>query len=159
MNRFEKIIEILKEREMTITFAESCTGGLLAKTFTDNAGVSDVFLGSAVTYANTVKSQLIGVKEETLEAHGAVSRQTAYEMVKGAKSVFGADVAVSVTGIAGPGGGSDEKPVGLVYVGISTPTSTNTYEFRADSSLGRVGIRDAVLSEVCRILQRTLENE
>ncbi len=159
MNRFERIIEILKEREMTITFAESCTGGLLAKTLTDNAGVSQVFLGSAVTYANSIKSELIDVKEKTLEAHGAVSRQTAYEMVKGAKSVFGADVAASVTGIAGPDGGSEEKPVGLVYIGISTPTSTNTYEFRADSALGRVGIREAVVTEVCRILQRTLENE
>ena len=159
MNRFEKIISILKEREITITFAESCTGGLLAKTFTDTPGVSSVFLGSVVTYANSIKSELIDVKEKTLEAHGAVSRETAYEMVKGAKSVFGADVAVSVTGIAGPDGGSDEKPVGLVYIGISTPTSTNTYEFRADSTLGRIGIRDAVVSEVCRILEDTLENE
>ena len=119
MNRFEKIISILKEREMTITFAESCTGGLLAKTFTDTPGVSSVFLGSVVTYANRIKSELIDVKEKTLERHGAVSRETAYEMVKGAKSVFGADVAVSVTGIAGPDGGSEEKPVGLVYISAS----------------------------------------
>ena len=133
MNRFEKIISILKEREITITFAESCTGGLLAKTFTDTPGVSSVFLGSVVTYANSIKSELIDVKEKTLEAHGAVSRETAYEMVKGAKSVFGADVAVSVTGIAGPDGGSDEKPVGLVYMGLCRGEKVTVTELRIGS--------------------------
>jgi nicotinamide-nucleotide amidase len=110
----------LRERGMTLACAESCTGGLIAKRITDLAGCSDVFLGGCVTYANEAKEKLIGVKRETLEAFGAVSEQTAREMARGVRLALGADVGIATTGIAGPGGGTPEKPVGTVYIAVST---------------------------------------
>ncbi len=110
----------LRERGMTLACAESCTGGLIAKRITDLAGCSDVFLGGCVTYANEAKEKLIGVKHETLEAFGAVSEQTAREMARGVRIALGADVGIATTGIAGPGGGTSEKPVGTVYIAVST---------------------------------------
>ena len=114
------LISTLRERKMTLACAESCTGGLVAKRITDIAGCSDVFVGGCVTYANEAKVALLGVKEETLAAHGAVSSETAIEMARGVRERLGADIGVSTTGIAGPGGGTPEKPVGTVFVGIST---------------------------------------
>ena len=110
----------LRERGMTLACAESCTGGLIAKRITDVSGCSDVFLGGRVTYANEAKEKLIGVKHETLEAFGAVSEQTAREMARGVRLSLGADVGIATTGIAGPGGGTPEKPVGTVYIAVST---------------------------------------
>lgn len=110
----------LRERGMTLACAESCTGGLIAKRITDLAGCSDVFLGGCVTYANEAKEKLIGVNHETLEAFGAVSEQTAREMARGVRLALGADVGIATTGIAGPGGGTPEKPVGTVYIAVST---------------------------------------
>ena len=110
----------LRERGMTLATAESCTGGLIAKRITDLAGCSDVFLGGCVTYANEAKEKLIGVSHETLEKYGAVSEQTAREMARGVRLALGADVGIATTGIAGPGGGTPEKPVGTVYVAVST---------------------------------------
>ena len=114
------VVEKLKERHMTVAFAESCTGGLISKRITDVPGASEVFGFGFCTYANEAKMKILGVKEETLAAHGAVSEETAYEMAQGALNVSGADIAVAVTGIAGPGGGTPEKPVGLVYMGVAT---------------------------------------
>ena len=156
MNRFENIAVKLKERKMTITFAESCTGGLLAKTFTDIPGVSGVFSGSIVTYSNDMKMRFLGVGEDTLKKFGAVSKYTAEEMAKGARHIFSSDIAVSVTGIAGPDGGSRAKPVGLVYIGISTQEGTKTYKMKASDKNGRDGVRQAVLCEVCRLLEEIL---
>ena len=102
--------------------AESCTGGMLANVITDQPGISRIYLGGAVAYDNAVKSSALGVREETLRASGAVSAQTAAEMARGARERLGAEVGVSTTGIAGPDGGSAEKPVGLVYIAISTPS-------------------------------------
>ena len=110
----------LRERGMTLATAESCTGGLIAKRITDLAGCSDVFLGGCVTYANEAKEKLLGVSHETLEAYGAVSEQTAREMAKGVRLALGADIGIATTGIAGPGGGTPEKPVGTVYIAVST---------------------------------------
>ena len=110
----------LRERGMTLACAESCTGGLIAKRITDLAGCSDVFLGGCVTYANEAKEKLIGVKHEMLESYGAVSEQTAREMAKGVRFALGADVGIATTGIAGPGGGTPDKPVGTVYIAVST---------------------------------------
>lgn len=157
MNCFENVVSILKEKNLTITFAESCTGGLIAKMFTDIAGVSAVFSGSVVTYSNDVKQKFLGVGEETLKKHGAVSKHTAYEMATGARLLFSSDIAVSVTGIAGPDGGTAEKPVGLVYIGISTQDATKTYKMKASDKNGRDGVRDAVLHEVCRLLEELLK--
>ena len=114
------VLLFLKEKGLTLACAESCTGGLVSKRITDLAGSSEVFLGGCVTYSNEAKRTLLGVSEESLARYGAVSEQVAREMAKGVRTRLGADVGVSLTGIAGPGGGSEEKPVGTVYVGIST---------------------------------------
>ncbi len=117
--KLHEIVTALIEDKITIATAESCTGGKIAAAITDVPGASEIFGYGMVTYSNDAKIKILGVKAETLAAHGAVSPETAYEMAAGLKRVSGADVAVSVTGIAGPGGGSPEKPVGLVYMGIA----------------------------------------
>ena len=113
-----KVYDKLKKQGKTLATAESCTGGLIGATITAVPGVSECYGFGVVTYANEAKEKLLGVKKETLETLGAVSEETACQMAEGALKLSGADVAVAVTGIAGPGGGSAEKPVGLVYVGI-----------------------------------------
>jgi nicotinamide-nucleotide amidase len=113
--------QLLRERGLKLALAESCTGGLLGSLITDVAGSSDYFLGSAVTYAYSAKEAVLGVREGTLAEHGAVSPQTAQEMAQAARRLFGADVALAVTGIAGPTGGQPGKPVGLVYLHLSAP--------------------------------------
>jgi len=114
------LVLALRERSLTVATAESCTGGLVAKRIVDISGCSDVFLGGAVTYANSAKVKMVGVSEETLAAHGAVSEETAAEMARGIRLALGSDIGVSTTGIAGPGGGTPEKPVGTVFIGISS---------------------------------------
>ncbi len=114
------LVEKLIADDKTITFAESCTGGLLSKKITDISGSSACFECGFVTYSNEKKEKLLGVSHDTLLKYGAVSYQTAYEMCQGARKVADSDIAISVTGIAGPTGGTDEKPVGLVYVGVCT---------------------------------------
>lgn len=113
----EKIVARLKEKGWQVTCAESCTGGMIASTLVNVAGVSDVFMESYVTYANASKQKLIGVSEEALTTFGAVSRQVAEQMAQGAAKAASAQAAIAVTGIAGPDGGTPEKPVGLVYIG------------------------------------------
>ena len=113
------LILALRKKGKTVSFAESCTGGMIAKRVVDIAGCSDVFVGGAVTYANEAKIKILGVLPETLEKHGAVSEETAKEMARGIRLALGTDVGVSVTGIAGPGGGTPEKPVGTVFIGLS----------------------------------------
>lgn len=103
----------------TVGTAESCTGGLIASRLTDISGSSRYVLGGVVVYSNAMKQKLLGVKEATLMQYGAVSEQTASEMALGARELLGVDFALSVTGIAGPGGGTDDKPVGLTYIGIA----------------------------------------
>lgn len=110
----------LRERGQTIAVAESCTGGLIAKRITDIAGCSDVFRGGCVTYAVDAKVKLIGVSRETVDKYGVVSAETASEMAKGVRLALGADVGIATTGIAGPGGGTPEQPVGTVYIAVST---------------------------------------
>ena len=109
--------EKLMERNITISSAESCTGGMFAEKLTSVPGISAVFGRSFVTYSNEAKEEILGVKKETLEQHGAVSEETAMEMAKGLRKVSGSRICVSVTGVAGPDGGTPEKPVGLVYIG------------------------------------------
>ncbi|MEZ4669814.1 MAG: CinA family protein [Anaerolineae bacterium] len=117
---------LLKARGWTIGTAESCTGGLVAHRLTNIAGSSDYVLGGIVAYSNAVKMALLGVNEATLEAHGAVSEAVAAEMATGARNALHVDVAVSITGIAGPGGGTPQKPVGLTYIGLAGPKDVLT---------------------------------
>lgn len=115
----EVVARLLKEKGLTISAAESCTGGMFAAALTDIPGISAVFDRSLVTYSNQAKMDELGVKASTLEAHGAVSEETALEMAEGVMRVSGSDIGISVTGIAGPDGGTPEKPVGLVYIGFA----------------------------------------
>jgi len=120
---------LLKKRNSTIALAESCTGGLIASSLTDVAGSSDYFLFSGVTYSNDSKIKVLGVKEETIRKYGAVSEETAREMAIGARRTAGADYGLSTSGIAGPDGGTDEKPVGTVCIGLATPEKAEAYRF------------------------------
>ncbi len=117
----ERIAVKLTQRGWSIGTAESCTGGLIGDELTNRAGSSAYFLGGIISYDNRVKAQALGVRVETLAQHGAVSEQCAVEMARGVRAALSLDVGVSATGIAGPGGGTPEKPVGLVYIGVSTP--------------------------------------
>ena len=142
----QTLIHILKEKNYTISTAESCTGGLIAKTLTDVSGVSDIFMGGAATYSNQAKIDILGVSEDSLKNHGAVSEQVAKEMALGAKKAYKTDVAVSTTGIAGPTGGTTEKPVGLVYMAIAT--QKNTTVFKRVFSGTRADVRHRTLMKV-----------
>ena len=130
----EEVVELLARKHLTVTTAESCTGGLIAGTLINAAGASDVLNEGYVTYSNEAKERLVHVSHETLERYGAVSAQTAQEMAEGAARAAGADAAVSATGIAGPGGGSVEKPVGLVYIGCCLNGRTVVKECRFNGS-------------------------
>ena len=118
------VLELLKEKRMTLGTAESCTGGLIAKRMTDLPGSSAVFKGGVVSYCNAVKHGVLGVAQETLDGYGAVSEQVAAAMAEGARRVLDCDLAVSATGVAGPGSDADGNPAGLVYVALASPGST-----------------------------------
>jgi nicotinamide-nucleotide amidase len=150
------IIEILKEKNQSITFAESCTGGRIASEFTAISGASSVLNGSAVTYSNEIKSQWLGVKEETLINHGAVSSECVKEMLEGICKMANANYAIAVSGIAGPSGGTIEKPVGTVYIGIKTPKEIiiNSYIFKGN----REDIQNQATSKSIEILQKSLQS-
>lgn len=145
-----RVIEIFREKGLSLALAESCTGGMIAETITNVAGASDIFYGSAVTYVNSAKEHILGVAHETLEKHGAVSSECAEEMACGARRVYGADVAMSVTGIAGPGGGSEAKPVGTVWFGLATKDGAETFRRRFDGD--RAAVRRQTVEEVLRRL-------
>lgn len=118
----ERVVgRLLKQRGMTLALAESCTGGLVSHRITDVPGSSDYYRGSITAYHNQIKACLLRVSQRALDRHGAVSEQAAAEMARGARAALDADVGVAVTGIAGPGGGTPEKPVGLVYVALAAP--------------------------------------
>lgn len=125
----EAIVNLLEEQKMTVTTAESCTGGLLAGRIMNVSGASNVYQEGYITYSNDAKERLIGVKRETLMQYGAVSPQTAEEMARGVAKAAGADASLSVTGIAGPGGGTKDKSVGLVYVGCFVKGHVRVEEF------------------------------
>lgn len=127
----EVLGNILKQLGLTLGTAESCTGGHIAHRITSISGSSAYFLGSIVAYANEVKTTILKVRPETLEEHGAVSEQTVREMVDGAREVLGVDIAVSISGIAGPGGGTPEKPVGTIWMAVSNGATTETFKLQA----------------------------
>lgn len=134
------VIQSLKQRGLTISTAESCTGGLVASRLINVSGASEVFLEGLVTYSNQAKIRLLGVKKETLNTYGAVSRETAREMAEGGAANSGADVCVAITGLAGPGGGTDRKPVGLVFIAccLRGKTEILKYHFKGNREQIRV---------------------
>lgn len=151
------LLQAARLRGLRIATAESCTGGMVAAALTDIAGSSDVFDRGFVTYSNTAKIDMLGVSAETLAAHGAVSEEIAREMAEGALSHSLADLAVAITGIAGPGG-SDFKPEGRVCFGLAQKgraARTETIEFGA---LGRDKVRLAARNHALRLLQRATQN-
>ena len=134
----------LKAKGLTISFAESCTGGLASSMVTDIPGSSEYLMGSVVSYTNQVKHQVLGVSQDTLERYTAVSEETCREMAEGIRRLMGTDLGVSITGIAGPGGGTPEKPVGLVYVGVSDKNGTQVQECRFKAARTTIKLRSAM---------------
>lgn len=132
------VVKLLAGRNMTVSFCESCTGGSIAKAITDISGSSSVFGFGAVTYANEAKEIMAGVSHESLESYGAVSPQVAEQMANGIRCLARSDIGISVTGIAGPGGGSKEKPVGLVYMGVSTREKTYVKKLQLRGSRDKI---------------------
>lgn len=130
--------DLLLEKNKTVCFAESCTAGMVSSEFVDIPGASQVFMGSVVSYGNKVKTNLLGVSDDVLENLGAVSRECAQEMAEGARKLLGTDIAVSITGIAGPTGESAAKPVGLVYLAITDEKGTDVIEVHLSGNRSRV---------------------
>ncbi len=154
----EQLGQELRERSLTVCTAESCTGGLIAHRLTNVAGSSDYVIGGVVAYSNHVKSRLLRVRGHSLIDHGAVSVQVAVEMATGARQLFGADFSVSVTGIAGPGGGSAEKPVGLTYIGLAGPDDLLTVE-RYVWEGDREAIKDASANAALELLLKYITSD
>ena len=136
-----RLVKALLKNELKIATAESCTGGMIASRITAVPGASACFDCGVVTYSNEQKRRLLGVEEETLAKMGAVSEETALQMCKGVRALAGADIGISVTGIAGPGGGTEETPVGTVYLGISTKDGESYRKLSLSSRRSREFIR------------------
>lgn len=149
--------KLLTESRKSISFAESCTGGMLASKITDIPGSSAYFKSSVITYSNESKIKVLGVKEETIEQFGAVSEQTAKEMAEGIMNFAGSDYAVSITGIAGPEGGSKDKPIGLVYIGLADKKKTEVFKFVFNGL--RKDIRRRAVNTALDLLRRKLQKD
>src|SRR5712672_885028 len=148
----QALLDLCRDRKLTIAAAESCTGGLLAATLTEIPGSSDVFDRGFVTYSNDAKRAMLGVSPATLASHGAVSRETAEAMAKGALAQAGVDLAVSITGIAGPGGGHPGKPVGLVHFAAAARSGRLIHNERKFGDIGRAEVRNASVMEALALL-------
>ncbi len=147
-----KVLELAKAKQLSIGTAESCTGGLIGKYFTDVPGSSQVFYGGIIAYSNTIKTGVLNVDRTLIFERGAVSSAVAKSMAVNTRQILQTDLAISVTGIAGPTGGSPQKPVGLVYIGFAKPdgdTIVKEFEF---GPLGRVAIREKSANEALKIL-------
>jgi nicotinamide-nucleotide amidase len=154
----KEVVALLTDRKLTIATAESCTGGLLAGALTGVPGASEVLYGGFITYANQAKTQLIGVPARMIRDHGAVSVQVARAMADGARSTARTDVGVGVTGIAGPTGGTQKKPVGLVYVAVATEHGTKVAEYRFDTA-GRDAVRAGSVDAALELILVTLAED
>ena len=145
------VVKTLKEEKATVATAESCTGGLIAKSITDIAGSSAVLAGGMVTYTNRIKIDVLGVDENIIKEHTEVSHACAKAMAKRAKDVFGTDYALSATGYAGPGGGTEKDPTGTVYIGIATPTGTRSERICIENAT-RAQVRNTVTHHAFEML-------
>lgn len=153
----EKVVKLLHEKNLVLSCAESCTGGLIAKRITDVSGSSAVFNCGIVSYSNEIKEKVLNVKSETLMEFGAVSEQTVREMVKGVLAISGADIAVSVSGIAGPNSDNTDKPVGLIYLavsdGIKTVVKKLNNQFTTDvRNSNRISASDEALNLILKMI-------
>lgn len=157
--RAKRLLDLYRARGMRIAAAESCTGGLVAAALTAIAGSSDVFECSFVTYSNGSKQKLLGVPTATLRRYGAVSEETAAAMAKGAVKRSGADCAVSITGIAGPSGGSRTKPVGLVHFAAASRDGKVLTQRRLFGNIGRERVRELSALEALSLLARVVEQK
>lgn len=153
------LLALMREKHLTLATAESCTGGMIGAIVTAQPGASDVYLGGVISYANSVKEKTLGVQPETLAGVGAVSTETAGEMAAGVRSLTGADVAVSVTGIAGPDGGTAQKPVGTVCFGIAHAGGTKVWRVQFDPTLTREEIRRAAAAHALALVQTWAEEQ
>lgn len=153
-----QIGHLLRQRALKLALAESCTGGLIGNRITDVPGSSEYFLGGLVAYAYEAKVALLGVSWETLNAKGAVSQDTALEMARGARRVLNTDIAVAVTGIAGPGGGTPEKPVGTTWIGLAAKEGewTRLFQFSGDREQNKISSANAALQMLLDYLQDQL---
>ncbi len=147
----EAVVDLLRKHHLTVTCAESCTGGLLSGRLINVPGVSDIYKSGVVTYSNEAKRKFLRVKKATLQKYGAVSEQTAGEMARGVARLAKADVAVAVTGIAGPDGGTPEKPVGLVYIACSVNKKITVKRYCFSGN--RSGVRESTVSAALLLIQ------
>jgi len=151
------VLAAARVRGLTIATAESCTGGLVAGALTEIAGSSDVFDRGFVTYSNTAKQQVLGVPADILREHGAVSRETAEAMARGALGKAKVDIVVAITGVAGPGGGTPEKPVGLVHFAASTRAGALTHHEARYGDIGRAEVRQKSVLQALMMLKEMSE--
>ncbi len=153
----ERLFRLLRARGLTLATAESCTGGLAAHRLTNVPGVSEVFLLGVVSYSNEAKARVLGVDADVLAAKGAVSAEVAIQMAEGVRDLAGSDLGIGITGIAGPTGGSAEKPVGTVYMGVSYPAKgvaeTRRFRFEGDRIAVKTQTAEAALSWLCCVLE------
>ncbi len=148
-----RVLEACRRRGLTVATAESCTGGLVSAALTEIPGSSEVVDRGFVTYSNAAKEAMLGVPAAVLERHGAVSRETAEAMAAGALAISGADLAVSITGIAGPGGGSAEKPVGLVHFAAAARDGRHIHREKRFGDVGRSAVRARSVAEALAMLE------
>jgi PncC family amidohydrolase len=151
------LVSIARRRKLSLAFAESCTGGMVGAAISDVPGASDVFLGGVVAYANQIKNEVLKVEQTLLEQHGAVSEAAALAMARGARALFQADIALSVTGIAGPGGGTKEKPIGTVWIALACEGSAYARCFHFSGS--RSDVREQTVRQCVSILLEEMRRE
>lgn len=148
--------KLLERRAWHLAVAESCTGGLIAHTLTNVSGSSNYFLGGVTAYANEAKQRLLGVRRETIEQHGAVSQETVFEMAQGVRQALGAEVGLSVSGIAGPSGGMPDKPIGTVWIGLSAEDTLRAWCFHFHGD--RLQVKQGAAQKALRLLVEYLSD-
>ena len=150
-----KIVKLLSKKKLTVSFAESCTGGLLASSITSVSGSSKVFSMGLVTYSNKAKTKLLKVTKKTISKYGAVSYETCLAMVKNLSKISKSNISISITGIAGPNGGTKEKPVGLVYIGIKKGSKT-IIKKNLFKNKKRISIQKTTVTQALKMILNTL---
>ncbi|OGI01937.1 MAG: hypothetical protein A2Y25_02925 [Candidatus Melainabacteria bacterium GWF2_37_15] len=153
----QAISQLLLDKNLTVSIAESCTGGLISSRLTDVSGSSAYIKLNLITYSNEAKVKMLGVEPDLIKNYGAVSEQVALEMAKGARNIAGTDLGVGITGIAGPTGGTPEKPVGLVYIGIASDTHSEAHKVNISPELSRIEIKYQASQRALELLQRFIK--